>query len=377
MYMVVALVALCGLVSLAVDFGRVQLAKAELQTTADAAARAAAAGLMVSADQARYEAAAIARANTCDGTRVELDKMADVEFGQWDKQRKVFTAVGGFEEDGATAVRVTARRLGSRKTAIPLTFARVVGAEECDVSASAVATVFRGNIVGFVGLEGVRAGEGSVFASYDSSRTKHPEQGLGGDGGCVASNGAIIGSSSQIRGNVVLGDLGSVSGCVVSGNVDRISGAIPAPAMAAWSPKANPGGIARQYVVNGEATLPGGTYYLRSLTIRGELSFSGAATVYVNGNVRIDGGMVAWNRVPSNLKIRQIGAGRSFRDASGTDMELVAEVEAPGSDFVANGKLLFLGCGTFRTMTIGKGGMLYRDEAGGGRMGKPVIALVN
>ncbi|HEV8290460.1 MAG TPA: pilus assembly protein TadG-related protein, partial [Tepidisphaeraceae bacterium] len=69
-YSILMLVALCGLVSLGVDLGRVQLAKTELRSAADGAARAGAAGLVGGVTQAKTDAAATAAANTCDGSAV-------------------------------------------------------------------------------------------------------------------------------------------------------------------------------------------------------------------------------------------------------------------------------------------------------------------
>src|SRR4051812_22090451 len=82
-WIVVMLVSLASFCSLAVDLGRVQVAKSELQHAADAAARYAAAGLAVSADEARRRAVDAARDNRVDGTAMVLEA-GDVEFGVWD-----------------------------------------------------------------------------------------------------------------------------------------------------------------------------------------------------------------------------------------------------------------------------------------------------
>jgi Flp pilus assembly protein TadG len=377
MYTVIILIALCGFVSLAVDFGRVQLAKSELQTAADAAVRAAATGLATSVSQSRADAAAIALANLCDGVPVTLDTSADVEFGTWNTQTKTFTALGGAAQDNATAVRITANRLAARNTAIPLTFARVVGRNTCDVRASAIATMTKGSIGGFVGLNGVSITKSALFASYHTAYTKHPDQGWPWAHGSLASNGAIKANATLVLGDVHLGPSGSVSGCLVTGDVDRMSSPILAPTSPAWNPVANPGGIPQNYTVNSSVTLSGGTYYFTSLTIKGILSFSSPATIYVNGNITLDGALIASDWVPSNLKIYQIGTSRTFCDANSTDMLLVADVESPGSDFTANDSVLYLGSGTFNTMTLKNGAAMFNDEAAGPVTGKAVIAVVH
>src|SRR5437763_2062842 len=102
-----AMVAFAAACSLAVDYGRVQLAKTELQSAADAAARAGAAGLYDGTAVVR--AAGCARNNAADGTPVALSTAAaspDVRLGHWDPANRQFVH-GGFPAD---AVKVTARR---------------------------------------------------------------------------------------------------------------------------------------------------------------------------------------------------------------------------------------------------------------------------
>src|SRR5438105_14053371 len=82
-YSILMPVALCGLVSMGVDLGRVQVAKTELRMAADAAARAGVAGLAISVAQAKTDAAAVAAANNCDGSPVVVDQTLDIEFGTW------------------------------------------------------------------------------------------------------------------------------------------------------------------------------------------------------------------------------------------------------------------------------------------------------
>src|SRR4051812_37049384 len=85
-YACVAMVALLLVCSLAVDFGRVQLVKTELQRAADAAARHAATG--ISDGTAVSKATYLAGLNYADGTPVVLTMGGgsnnDVELGHWD-----------------------------------------------------------------------------------------------------------------------------------------------------------------------------------------------------------------------------------------------------------------------------------------------------
>src|SRR5215207_928277 len=158
-YLSVALVALLGLTSLAVDLGRVVLVKGELRLAADAAARYAANGL------ARYDVAT-ARAyavdsaddNTADGTPVALHAQQDVEFGTWDAAARTFTPLSGAAQSAADAVRITARRTKVRNDSVRLYFAPFVGFPTIDVTATAVAqfAVRRPALVGqdYINLSG-------------------------------------------------------------------------------------------------------------------------------------------------------------------------------------------------------------------------------
>ena len=69
-YVSVIIVALMGLVSLAVDFGRVALVKSSLQAAADAAARVATNNLSAGPSTARAAAISLAGKNTAMGTAI-------------------------------------------------------------------------------------------------------------------------------------------------------------------------------------------------------------------------------------------------------------------------------------------------------------------
>ena len=130
-YAIVIMVAMFALISLAVDMGRVQVAKTELQRAADAGARYAALG--INDGTAITKGIAAAGDNTADGSAVTLQS-SDVVVGTW--ASGTFTS-GGFSPN---AVRVTARRTTSRGNAIPLMFAAVLGRTTCDVTARSYAT---------------------------------------------------------------------------------------------------------------------------------------------------------------------------------------------------------------------------------------------
>jgi Flp pilus assembly protein TadG len=182
------ILALCAIASLAVDYGRVQLVKAQLRSAADAAALAAGDVMQSDPAAARTAAILIAQANKSENKPVALDGTQDVEFGIWDSANRVFSPVNGANVATANAVRITARRTSARGNAIDLPFAKLIGMNTCDVSASAIASA---NTADFnvVGLDSVSLSGGSVTGSQISKAN-------------VASNGDIsLSGSATITGD--------------------------------------------------------------------------------------------------------------------------------------------------------------------------------
>src|SRR3954451_22956880 len=131
-YATAGMVVFAGLCVLAVDWGRVQVAKTELQRTADAAAPYAVTG--VSDGTALAKANWIGGLNPADG-RAVVFQAADVTTGTWDASAGAFAAGGG----SPNPARVTARRSAAAGTAVPLTFGPVIGVSSSDVVVQAVA----------------------------------------------------------------------------------------------------------------------------------------------------------------------------------------------------------------------------------------------
>ena len=148
-YMTMMLVMLMGFASLAVDFGRIQLSKNELQTAADAAARAAVLQLATSAGQtmgnsyknAQNTAVTWGGYNKSIESSVVIDPNNDVVFGIYDTSARTFTSLGstGAAFAAANALKVTARRTAGRSTATPLLFGSLLGAATCDASMTTIA----------------------------------------------------------------------------------------------------------------------------------------------------------------------------------------------------------------------------------------------
>jgi hypothetical protein len=309
-YAIMLLVALIAIASLAVDWGRVQLVKTQLQTAADAAARAGGLGMRAGIPQARTDAMNVAAANAADGSSVTLNADNDIEFGAWDPGTRTFTVLTGAAADGANAIRVTARRTAATGNAVPLLWGRLIGRETCDAQASAVAAIASTGY-GIVGLDHINMGGNATDSYWSETGTTSPDQ------GSVASNSDItLSGSSAIHGSANPGVGHTVVGAShVTGNTDplafhlyyptRYAGAyattnnndlIPSWAMASRS---------LHIPANKTVTIPGGIYFLENFNVgkNNTVDFTGPATIYVYGSVNFSGNATTSGNLPDNLKI--------------------------------------------------------------------------
>jgi Flp pilus assembly protein TadG len=178
-YGLISLIALCGIASLAVDWGHVQLVKSELRTAADAAARAGAYRAISTTTNStiRNSVKTAAAYNKADGTTVTLAN-ADIDVGNWNSTTKVFSTTGT-----KNAVRVRARRAAASGNAVALAWGRLVGRSTCDVTVTSTATYTTTPLPSFATnksnpwLAGMPAG--TTANGYDSAPASSPTQ-LGG-----------------------------------------------------------------------------------------------------------------------------------------------------------------------------------------------------
>ncbi len=372
LYTVVMLVALCGFVSLGVDMGHVQLAKTELRTAADAAARGAH-GLATSMTQARADAVAVASANHCDGASVVLDSILDVEFGDWSPATKTFT----IDNSTPTAVRVTARRIASRGTAIPLTFARVVGRGNLDVQAVAIATLqASAGGYGIVGINSVTMSGNGSTDSYNASAGPY-YAGSAHSKGSVASNGNIsLSGNADVNGDARPGPGKSVSrggNASVSGSTSPLSSAMT------FANATLPGSYISKGALslsgNNSTTLTSGTYYYTSFSVSGNatVNISGQVTIYVSGPLSLSGNSSVFQNLPSNFEIYVIGANSVSVSGNGN---LYASIYAPQSDISFSGNGDFFGSLVGKTLSLSGNGDIHYDESLGGGSSTMKISLV-
>jgi Flp pilus assembly protein TadG len=343
-YVTVALTAFAGFVSLAVDLGRVQLVKTQLQRVADSAARYGAQG--AASGNAVAWATANAQEQTVNGGAYSVAN-GDIVTGNW--SGSTFTAGGS----PLNAVRVKVGCTAARGTAVPLMFGALIGRTTCDVNAKSTAIFVDNPQGGFIGLNSFSVKNNTFIGSFSSSKTQNPTHAGANYNGAVGSNGPITsGNGDILQGNALIGPNGSVSGFTVTGTTITQAGGIPTPTMPAWSPGTNPGSIPSSYTVSGTTTLTHGTYWFTYLSISGTLSFDGPTTIYVNGTVDLTGSITGYGNIPSNLKIYQYGS-NTFGNATGNgnNSVVIADVLAPTVDFSEHNNLYYYGRGFFNSIT--------------------------
>lgn len=205
-YMIVAMMTIVLISSLAVDLGRAQLAKTELRRVADAAARYGAQGF--ENDSVVANAKAVALENKVDGASFEL-RNSDITVGKW--RTSGFHTNGG----GVDAVRIRARKLASRDTAVPLLFAGIAGRRHLDITVEAIATYVAPQTVDITALARGNpwlAGmpNGTTANDYDSAPHDQPQQvtGIGITPG-MPLNFSFSGNVSYLPGTGVSGPDGN------------------------------------------------------------------------------------------------------------------------------------------------------------------------
>jgi uncharacterized protein YdeI (BOF family) len=310
------LLVLCGLTSLAIDMGRVALVKTQLRAAADAAALAAG-NYVGDRATARSIAAATAKLNKADGAAVVIDPNVDVEFVNWNESSRTYTVSGA--SDVANAVKVTARRIAARGNAVDLPFAKMLGANTCDVSAETIVMAKGGNF-SLVGLDYVKmTGNANVTS--------------------VATNGYIsMTGSAHVNGDVATGS-GGVKGGRVNGQSSRLFAPLVYPSASLANVQSTyPALDGTSIKLSGSQTktLDGSVYIFKDITLTGssKIIFTSKCTVYVTGSIVMTGTTVAKDNDPANLKFIVIGTGKV--SLTGTS-QLYANIYAPNSPITITG----------------------------------------
>jgi hypothetical protein len=140
----------------------------------------------------------------------------------------------------------------------------------------------------------------------------------------------------------------------------------------------NPSGLPASETTAGNANLtwPGGTYYFTSLTVGAgtSITFSGPATVYVNGNFIIANGnsITAYNNIPSNLMIYQ-ASGNAFTGTT-TDT-FIGVYYGPGCNVTFGNSATLEGSIMANNLSLSDNDDLFYDEALGSTSGGSISVV--
>lgn len=386
-YMAIILVVILGFVAFAVDIGKMQLAKTELQGAADAAARAGAAKVRQSRPLARSSALSVAAANTCTGDAVSLDVDSDIEIGTWNKTSRTFTVLPEGSPTIPDAVRVTARRISARGNAVPLVFAPAIGFNTSDIQAVAIAHITTKSYgYGIVGIDYIKMNGVTTTDSYDS-RVGPYDPNSPGSNGDIVSNGTItMVGQATVNGDAnagpgLLPDL--TSNASITGTADSLPEKLEFPKVDA-SPYAvnNNNSVlptdvysatSKDFMLKNAYTLPGGStdyvrYYFNDFDLgaKANLTVSGKVEIYVTGEFKIAGGVTTLNNNPGNFRVFVQGPGAV--SISGNS-DLYADLYAPEAPVTFNGlgnpanPLGLFGAMVGKSLTVNGNSDLHYDEA--------------
>lgn len=389
------LLTLVGVVGIGVDVGRLRLAQTELQTAADAAARAAAWSVpSLAYSTANARAVDIAAANTADRDPVTLVADDDVTFGLWRPTAGTFTPLTGSARAAANAVRVDARRTAARGTPLDYFFAPVIGVNSADLEATATAMIrggwrARGHGMGLVGIDWVLMNGVSSTDSYDPTRGAYGALVDGvpnvRDYGTVATNGYVtMVGTSDVNGDARTGPDASDWSASSFGSNTTVTGwkapleqemVFPLPT----APSTNNNATIPTYIDNrgnfgkngaGTLTLPAGTYVVNDLTLNANQSLvvTGPVKIYASGQIKMVGGVSAnGGGPPSHVQIFALGAlgpPKGVVDVGGGS-SVSAWIYAPGRDVVFHGTSTtagLFGAVVGKTLEIKGNSAIHYDE---------------
>lgn len=361
-YVIIALPPMIGFASLAVDLGRVQVAKTELRRAADAAAIYGSKGL--SNGTALAKAIQAAGENKVDGIALVLQS-SDVSTGSW--------ASGQFTAGGTptNAIRVTTGRTAARGNAIALVFGSIIGRSACDINATSVAYLTAGasgSGYGYFATGNVLMQNGPILVdSYNAASLPYSGSTAENKAG-VATNGSILTNNVTVYGNLQAGPGQSIShqngSLTVTGSQTSLTTSVsyPAPAMpTSYTSLSNVNLGSGQSLTLGTAGQTT-TYYATNFNVGSgaTLKVNGPVVLYVNGNFEIDGATNVLNNLPANFSVMQLSSsGVTFNGTS----NIYAHVYAPNSPLNINSALNYFGALVVGQMNLSGQVKLHDDES--------------
>jgi hypothetical protein len=309
----VALVAFVVVASMAADYGRVQVVKTELRRGADAAARAGAAYLG-DYTTASAQAIALAGLNTADGQSIALTAN-DIEFGTWDSMARVFSPRVGTDRVNSNSIRVTARRTAATGNPVSLTFTGPLGMQNCDVKATAIASVAPTDFV-IVGLDYVIMAGNSTDGYWPSNPSVKVNCGNLGSNGDITCKGTsyIHGNAHPGIGHTVIGASNVFGATTPLNYVLSYPAADPSPFSAANNDnnllptKAYNNGTKIFDSGSKAYTIPAGTYVVKDFIVGSAsiITLSGPVVIYCYGTLDVKGNIFTYQSLARNFRLYMI-----------------------------------------------------------------------
>lgn len=331
---------LCGLLALAVDLGRVQVAKREIEDAVDAAARYGATGL--SDGTAVAKAISAAGENQFNGQGLTITA-SDVTTGNYSPSTRTFTTNG----TPANAIRVRISKTSGRNVGTIL--GQVLGMSSVQLSTQSFAydknfgstttSTPAGAIKGFVGVNWFNFNGPISIQAWDSSTNS-----LLGAAAWVApqTKGPVnLNNGVNIQGELQTATTPTMNGATITKGIK----ALPA-GFGTYAAPVAPSGATYLGNYNGppgaSQTFAAGVYRFDTFNVPlgKAVSFSGAAEIYVNGSINIAGAINTSGNIPSNLKIYNT-SGSGVDIGTNTTSPIYAEIYAPNSPFNLNSRTFY------------------------------------
>jgi hypothetical protein len=380
-YVIITLTPLIGICSLAVDFGRIEVAKTELERGSDAAARAGTLSLPANALQAAANAITYGADNTVDGTPLTL-LAGDVSVGKWNIATNTVDTTSNYPN----AVQVTSHRDSTRGNPIQCIMGQIIGRANYNLMFSCVAQVGATCSYAVFGMTSIQAS--ASVDSYQSASADYPTSGPMPvrRNGNVGSNG-----STSFTAGTVYGDNGyttSTSGYSGMGSSAKIPlrQVYPNPTLGAYDNSLlteTPGwynSTTRDLIVPSGQNIaaPAGSYYVNNFSIGSgsTLSFSGPTIFYISGNLSCSSVTLStYQNKPANLQIIAVplSAGDTLNISNGA--RLYAMIYAPQDNVTLSGSEL---CGSVISNALAFSCAVHVDESlgiGGGYC-TPSVSLI-
>jgi hypothetical protein len=366
-YAIAAISVLILFVSLAVDLGRVWVARDELQNAADSAARAACGDLPFGSQAAQNTAISVAGQNTADGSSVVLNPSTDIIFGTWDPNARTFTALSGSAQNNANAIRIIASRTASKGNAIPLWFARAAGKSSFDVTAKSTACL-TGNpgAYSIIGLNGITMTGSAYTDSYNAATQGNYTAAGAHHKGAIASNGNITLSNQVLVDGDARCGVGMTTSLLNAAKVTGLNapmgGVMSYPSVTLPSSYTDLGDV---NMSSGSTSVGGGTYLLHSLILSGtaKITWTGPVVLYIRDSYNVSGSaaIVTYQNLPKNRVLNFLPTCKTAT-WTGTN-DCVGELYAPDTDFTISGSVILCGRILAKTINNSSSGGMHYDES--------------